>query len=556
MSVSRAITNRLVRLSVFGTLGIGASMVAGVAAAQTEEAGAFTSVLGAAAPQAAEKSVTPSSVRLPGNTEDYFRKIFPLYMGAPLPARVYNQGGIPKYVPMLEVDGNPHGILGSFQPKGSTRTADNAFFQSLGTNGRACITCHQPPSGMSVSVRNIQARLVATGGRDPIFAPVDGANCPNQVKAADTSPSLYQSRRGKGTKDFRQSHSLLLEKGLIRIFLPVKNVQCGGEIKVEVVSDPTTCNTDPEYNRDEAGRQVISVFRRPLMSANLDFKTTTGIFPPFPPPTDNVTPSGNVMWDGRERDLFTQAVSATMGHAQATQPPTQAQLNQIVAFERGIFSAQIHTNRAGLLNIRGASGGPITLAREPAGQSFSGPVFDEYAAWNTPNLSPARQSIARGEAIFNTKTFVIQDVRGFNNIAGNPFAGGTCTTCHNVNHAGNDVLRHSQRDIGVGHDPAFNGGPAKDLPIFKVTCTTGDIPLAGGNTLLTNDPGLAIITGRCADIGSSTVPGLRALSAREPYFRDGSAKTLAQLVEIYNKRYQIGLTPQEKKDLTAFLSAL
>lgn len=531
-------------------------MVADSVTTQAQEAGAFSSALGAAAPNPAANSVAPSSVKLPGNTQDYFRKVFPLYLSAPLPARIYNQGGIPKYVPMLELDGNPVGILGSFQPGGSTRTADNAFFKSLGTNGRACITCHQPPSGMSVSVRNIQARLLATGGRDPIFAPVDGANCPNQVKAADTSPSLYRGRRGKGIKDFRQSHSLLIEKGLIRIFLPVKNVASGGEITVQVVSDPTTCNTDPEYNRDDAGRQVISVFRRPLMSAHLDFKTTTGIFPPFPPPTDNVTPSGNVMWDGRERDLFTQAISATMGHAQATRPPTQAQLDQIVAFERGIFSAQIHTNRAGMLNIRGASGGPIALSREPAGQSFSGPVFDEYAAWNTSDQDPARLSIARGEAIFNTKTFVIQDVRGFNNIAGNPVAGGTCATCHNVNHAGNDVLRHSQRDIGVGHDPAFNGGPAKDLPIFKVTCTTGEIPFAGGNTLLTNDPGLAITTGRCVDIGATTVPGLRALAAREPYFHDGSAKTLEKLVDFYNVRYQIGLTPQEKRDLAAFLSAL
>ena len=262
------------------------------------------------------------------------------------------------------------------------------------------------------------------------------------------------------------------------------------------------------------------------------------------------------MWDGRERDLFTQAISATMGHAQATQPPTQIQLNQIVAFERGIFSAQIRDTRAGLLTANGATGGPVALSQEPAGQAFNGPVFDEYDTWNVPNERAARLSIARGQVIFNTRTFTIDNVRGFNNVVGNPAPNSTCATCHNVNHAGTDILRNSQRDVGVGHHPAFNGGPANDLPIFRVRCTTGDIPLAGSDTLLTNDPGLAVITGRCADIGASTVPGLRALAAHEPYFRDGSAKTLTDVVNFYNARFQIGLSAQDKKDLVAFLGAL
>lgn len=527
----------------------------GVAVAQTEEAGQFSDDAGllVAAPQA--DSIRPAEVSLPENTADYFRQVFPLYMSAPLPSKIYNQGGIPKYVPALEAYNNPLGAVGSYQPKGATKTAGNAFFQSLGTNGRACVTCHQPPSGMSVSVRNIKARLNATGGKDPIFAPVDGANCPNQVSAADTSGSLSGGKRGNGTTDFRQSHSLLIEKGLIRIFLPVKNAANGGNIEVKVVSDPTTCNLDPAYNRDAAGRQIISVFRRPLMSANLDFKTTTGTAPPVPPVTDNVTPSGNVMWDGREQSLFTQAVSATMGHAQATKPPTQAQLQQIVAFERGIFSAQIRYNHGGMLTAYGATGGPVALSRQQPGKSFDGPVFNEFGTWGTRKGLAARQSIARGQAIFNTRTFTIDNVRGFNTVVGNPSPNGTCGTCHNVNHAGSDVLRHSQRDVGAGHHAAF-GGPAKDLPIFKVRCTVGKIPLTGSDTILTNDPGLAVITGQCADIGAVTVPGLRALAAREPYFHDGSAKTLTDVVNIYNARFRMGLSAQEKQDLTAFLGAL
>ncbi|MFO1112788.1 MAG: hypothetical protein U1E35_02575 [Rhodospirillales bacterium] len=533
---------------------IGISSYFGSAAAQTEEAGPYANNAGLLAATPQVNSIKPAEVSLPENTPDYFRKIFPLYMSAPLPSKIYNQGGFPKYVPGLENYNNPLGAVGSYQPKGSTQTAGNAFFQSLGTNGRACITCHQPPSGMSVSVRNIKARLNATGGKDPIFAPVDGANCPNQVREADTSEALYGGQRGSGTKDFRQSHSLLIEKGLFRIFLPVKNKANGGDIEVTVVSDPTTCNLDPAYNRDAAGRQIISVFRRPLMSANLDFKTTTGTAPPVPPVTDNVTPSGNVMWDGRERDLFTQAVSATMGHAQATKPPTQAQLQQMVAFERGIFSAQVRDKQAGILTAYGATGGPVALSRQQPGKSFNGPPFNEFP-WGTRKGLAARQSIARGQAIFNTRTFTVDGVRGFNTVVGDPSPNNTCATCHNVNHAGTDVFRHAQRDVGSGTHAAF-GGPAKDLPIFKVRCTAGKIPLTGSDTLLTNDPGLAVITGKCADIGAVTVPGLRAMAAREPYFHDGSAKTLTDVVNIYNARFRMGLSAQEKQDLAAFLGAL
>ena len=47
-----------------------------------------------------------------------------------------------------------------------------------------------------------------------------------------------------------------------------------------------------------------------------------------------------------------------------------------------------------------------------------------------------------------------------------------------------------------------------------------------------------------------------ALAAHEPYFRDGSAKTLTDVVNFYNARFQIGLSAQDKKDLVAFLGAL
>jgi cytochrome c peroxidase len=49
---------------------------------------------------------------------------------------------------------------------------------------------------------------------------------------------------------------------------------------------------------------------------------------------------------------------------------------------------------------------------------------------------------------------------------------------------------------------------------------------------------------------------LRALAARAPYFHNGSAASLAEVIDFYDKRFQIRLTEAEKADLLAFLQAL
>jgi cytochrome c peroxidase len=65
-----------------------------------------------------------------------------------------------------------------------------------------------------------------------------------------------------------------------------------------------------------------------------------------------------------------------------------------------------------------------------------------------------------------------------------------------------------------------------------------------------------MVTGKWRDIGKFKGPTLRALAARAPYFHDGSAATLADVIDFYNTRFQIGLTDRERADLLAFLRAL
>jgi cytochrome c peroxidase len=88
------------------------------------------------------------------------------------------------------------------------------------------------------------------------------------------------------------------------------------------------------------------------------------------------------------------------------------------------------------------------------------------------------------------------------------------------------------------------------LPVFTLKNS------ATGEIVKTTDPGRALVTGKWADIGKVKGPVLRGLASRPPYFHNGSARNLAEVVEFYNKRFRIGLSAEEKANLVAFLSAL
>ena len=65
-----------------------------------------------------------------------------------------------------------------------------------------------------------------------------------------------------------------------------------------------------------------------------------------------------------------------------------------------------------------------------------------------------------------------------------------------------------------------------------------------------------MVTGRWRDIGKFKTPNLRGMSGREPFFHDGSARDLEAVVRFYDRRFRMGLNPQEVADLTAFLKVL
>ena len=71
-----------------------------------------------------------------------------LLMLAALLAVAVVQGQGPQFVPNGAKFPNPGGTSSTYSTNGSLDLT-GPFFQSLGTNGRSCGSCHQPSDGMS-----------------------------------------------------------------------------------------------------------------------------------------------------------------------------------------------------------------------------------------------------------------------------------------------------------------------------------------------------------------------------------------------------------------------
>lgn len=425
---------------------------------------------------------------------------------------------------------DPTGTLSTYSTAGGIDQS-NPFFQDLGTNGRTCGTCHVSSDAWTVTPPDIQARFNSSDGLDPLFRPVDGSNCPSD------DVSTFQARKS--------AYSLLLNKGLIRISLAVPGT---AQFTIGGFQDPYSC---PQTTAAQP-----AFYRRPPPATNLDFLSA-------------------VMWDGREtvkdpitgyinltQSLTKQATAATLGHAQATNPPTPQQLAQIVSFETALYTAQSQDENAGNLTDFGATGGPVNLSTQPfysgindslggdpTGAAFNPNVFMLYNKWAKLNSQPNRQAVARGQALFNTLPIQITGVGGLNDALRQRVIHGTCTTCHDSPNVGN----HSYSvplNIGTTAYPALPALDISGLPVYTVQCNDGS------PAVQVTDVGRGMISGTCADVGKVKGPILRGLAGRAPYFHNGAAASLSDVVEFYNERFNLNLTEQQKSNLVAFLETL
>ena len=408
---------------------------------------------------------------------------------------------------------------------------NNPFFRSLGTNGRACASCHAPEDAFSLSLPSLARRFEESCGTDPVFAPVDGTDHPNADR------STLEARRA--------ASNLLLKFGVIRMELPLPAIR---DFDVVAVDDPTGNVTLP---LPPAKLEKIVVFRRPLMASNLRF------------PTDVI------MHDGREPDLSSQAINATRIHAESGTAPSPEDVAAIVDFETNLFTTQV-VGPAGRTTREGAAGDPVTLSileffndmnRPPAAAcppgtptspiGTTGPcrrfpldvvdpdVFHEFDAWAS-SADAARQSVARGQAIFNRRALK-NPVQITNPILM------ACSNCHNIPGSGGGS-GDPTNVVGISN-PEFR---IPEMPLYTVRIR------ANGRLIQTTDPGQAMTTGIMAGTSQNAfkTPQLRGLAAHAPYFHNGMSRTIEDVVDFYNERFKAEFTAEERADLVAFLKSL
>ncbi|HEU4732743.1 MAG TPA: hypothetical protein VFT22_32830 [Kofleriaceae bacterium] len=453
---------------------------------------------------------------------------------------------LPNHVPVRDATG----VFTTVSSHGSI-DLNNEFFQDLGSNGRRCVSCHVPTVGWTITPKQLQTVFDLTdGGKfedglglSAVFCTVDGANSP------DADVSTLAKRR--------QAYSLLLNRGLIRIALPMPP---NAEFELVAVDDP--------YHF--ASAKELSLFRRPLPTTDLKFLST-------------------VMFDGREvvpgatvaSELATQASDATVTHAQG-KPLTQKQRESIVNFETALASAQIFDRKAGDLHAAGAKGGPDEIFNQVfyigindnfgdsrTGAPFSPIIFNLFDRWvrggdrhdddhghhgdhdrddDFGHREDARKAVARGQALFNSKPIAIAGVSGINDEAvfGKPAKLiGTCGTCHDTPNGGSHSI---VAPLDIGLTDAARRTP--DMPLYTFrNKATGEIKQV-------TDPGRALIDGKWSHLSRFKGPTLRDLAPRAPYFHNGFAADLDAVVDFYDQRFGIGFTKQEKSDLVAFLRSL
>jgi len=435
---------------------------------------------------------------------------------------------------------------GSVQSTAADRSLDesNAFFDpGLGTNGQACVTCHQPDQGFTITVPFIRSAFEASGGLDPLFRANDTADRPD----ADLSTP----------EDRLAAFGLFLQLGIVRIG---KTLPASADFIVAAQDTPRFGPLpNPNDPQGPPGSSTLSVFRRPLVSTNVRFDSA-------------------VLWDGRAsiNDMRSQVRRAARSlllaggpSAGASGDVSDADADDVAAFMLGVFTDQIFDDDAGKLRARGASGGVASLAKlasDPAapctplasatctpivrGNPRTMTLFDAWADVPDHGRKEGRAAVARGQALFN----------GLN-----------CVGCHATNNLGNHPSETFFIRLGVdstatlaelaASDPRINKlrDRVRMLPEYclRPASSTSTLPCGSDSgDIQTTDPGRALVTGRITDVGKFKPPILRNLATRAPFFHNAAAETLDDLVNFYNARSQLNLTDQEHDDLVAFLRAL
>jgi cytochrome c peroxidase len=214
-------------------------------------------------------------------------------------------------------------------------------------------------------------------------------------------------------------------------------------------------------------------------------------------------------WDGRAKTLEEQALAPIENRDEMNLPVEEAikrlkQSKKYNSYFKKIFNSE---PTAELL-------AKAIAAFERTLETSDSP-FDNWKFYDDSNA--VSDAAKRGFKIFNEK--------------------GKCVTCH----FGADFTTHEFKNIGLFDGKHFN------------------------------DSGRFAVTKRKEDIGKFKTSSLRNVAVTAPYMHNGMFKTLEEVIKFYNETEKLvlnpinkdsilmkplGLTPNEKKDLKAFLLSL
>lgn len=349
----------------------------------------------------------------------------------------------------------------------------------LGGNGRACATCHiaadsfqlTPARALARRQALEQARQSDPHADDPLFRPIDADDF---------------HVRGDAASDY----TTLTQDGLIRItFLLPHNVRL-----VSPTGNPATAPLTDEATVD-IWRSVPSI---------LDVAITgpDGVLPEWPAASPNRR--GGYQLDARKDSLQEQALGAFVDHAQVTLLPSLRTLDDLAAFQSGMFSSR-RVER---------------LARAMAAGTFPLPDPD-------PGLNRLER---RGKKVFN---------RACAHCHGNPDHPSTTTSAAESIPGIAFVRYHDVRTACPRPLPPPPGSPDEPWlpcsPNVVNKIRTYQIALPNGTTVrrASSDPGRLLAIGDSAEFQKFDVPNLRGISRTAPYFVNNSARTLEDVLQQY-----------------------
>ena len=248
--------------------------------------------------------------------------------------------------------------------------------------------------------------------------------------------------------------------------------------------------------------------------------------------------NSTLFWDGRAESLESQTHEPLINPDEMGNTSHEQVVKRLATIPE--YAAQFQKVFGGPVNVD--SLGKAIAAYERTLVSANAP-FDRFLAGDGNALNEAAQ---RGLILFRTKA--------------------RCSVCHNLNNSFPFFTDGNYRNTGVAANFSDFGA------LFRRATA---LSLQGSNTTLSlpdnqqgrPELGRFLVTGNALDIGSFRTPMLRNVELTAPYFHDGSAATLADVVRYYVRGgnenasrdwelQAVGLSEREQEDLIEFLKSL